>query len=139
MFTTGRFIAAVEGAMLTKSSNKGTEQVAVEFRLLEGPNSGQRITAYLALTEARLPYTVKELRICGFQGDDLTALDGLKGTEVELVLDDDTYNGKTRTKVSFINKPGGPKEASDKAAVAAKWRAKIAALPKEAEQPDPFG
>lgn len=139
MYATGKYIATVEGGMLTRSSSKGTEQVAVEFRLAEGPDNGSRITAYLALTEGRLPYTVKELRICGWQGDDLSNLDSIKGNEVELVLDEDTYNGKTRVKVAFINRPGGPKSVSDASAIAEKWKPKIAALPKEVEPPDPFG
>lgn len=137
-YATGKFIATVEGAMLTTSPSKGTEQVAVEFRIMEGPDNGARITHYAALTDARLPYTVKELRICGWQGDSLADLSSVIGTEVELVLDEETYNGKTRTKVKFINKPGGAKSAENAPAIAEKWRAKIAALPKDPEPTDPF-
>lgn len=138
MYAQGKFKAEVLGGVLTKSSSKGTEQVAVTFRLLEGPDEGRDITAYLALTDARLPYTVKELRLMGWK-DDLNDLLTIQGSFVDLVLEHEQYNGKTQTKVKFINAPGtgGVKAADDAAAIADRWRAKIAALPRE-ESADPF-
>lgn len=141
MYEIGRFLAEVTGASAL-TAKTGTDQILVEFRFLEGPNNGNRITEYLALTEAALPYTIKKLRACGLPNDDLTQLDAMKGTEVEITLKEDTkQDGKPRARVAFIDTPRSQRvgDSNTAKAIAEKWKAKIAALPKEAEQPDPFG
>lgn len=132
----GTWGAEVLGAMLTVSSQKKTPQVAIEFRLMDGPDQGSKIIHYAAVTEGRLKYTVEELRTCGWTGDDLEDLSTVKaGTPVELVLAEEEYNGRVNTKVRFINAPGR-KPPSAPAGIGAEWRAKIAALAKP--EKDPF-
>lgn len=140
MYEIGRWLAEVTAAALT-TAKTGTDQVLVEFRFLEGPNEGQRITEYLALTDGALPYTVKKLRACGLPNDDLARIEAMIGTEVDITLKQETrQNGKEMARVSFIDPPRAKRVSDPEVTqrVADKWRAKIAALPKEAEQPDPF-
>ncbi len=112
----------------------GKPQIAVTFQLTgEG---APRITYYGSFSDAAYEYTVQRLRVCGWTGDDLTQLDSIGTHEVELVIKADTYEGKTRAKVQFINRPGeggGLKSKMTEASArefAAVMKAKIAALGK---------
>ena len=52
------------------TSSKGTEQIAVEFELIEP--AGERMTWYGFFTEATTDRTIESLRHCGWQGNDLS-------------------------------------------------------------------
>lgn len=112
----------------------GTHQVYVEFVA----ENGDTITWYGALTDKALEYTIKALEVCGWDPAEHDGrIDSLNGTQiladnrVDIVVEPETYNGKTRLKVKWINEPGGgggtpermnPQEAS---AFAAGLRQKI--------------
>lgn len=129
-------LAVLNAATLT-TAKTGTDQVFVEFTFTDGPNKGKRITDYLALTDAALPWTMKKLRNCGLPEDaGLEELSSIIGGEAEIVPKEEAdRNGEMRVRIAFINKPGGGRPAVDPAAqvnIAQKYKAKIAALPKEA-------
>lgn len=115
----------------------GKEQIGISFDLLDHP--GETITYYGYFTDAALPYTVQNLRTCGWKGADLTDLTGLDANEVQLVIEEEDYEspetGEVRTslKVKFINSMGGLAlktvlDPNAKKAFAAKMRAKILGL-----------
>ena len=91
----------------------GKPQVGVQFSILDEGMQGERITAYLYFTEKTTERSIESLRICGWQGDDLTDLQGIQLNEVELVCEPESYQGpddqepKTTLKVKWINAPGG--------------------------------
>lgn len=62
-------------------------------------------------TEKTAERTIESLRAMGFEGDDISTLaergGGLDKNEVELVVEDEEYEGKTYARVQFINKPRG--------------------------------
>jgi hypothetical protein len=124
----GTFDADVIGGTLTQAKT-GTAQVAVEFRLADG----SRVTDYMPVTERALKYTVEKLRACGWTGDDLEQLASIQGARVELVLRQEEYEGRPRTKVAFVNKPGegGPKPAPS--GTGQQWRERIRALAGESD------
>lgn len=106
----GRHRARCFGHELSYSSNKGTPTVALGFRMSEGDvDQGRVITAFRYPTDAALEYCVKDLRTCGWQGDDMGAMDDaeLAANEVELVVEHEEYDGKLRAKVKWINPLGG--------------------------------
>jgi hypothetical protein len=82
-------------------------RLAIEYEVLEGERKGQAIYDDLYITEAALPRTVEVLRTLGWVGKDLSEVDagkgGLDANAVQLVLQDDTYEGKTRAKVKYVN------------------------------------
>lgn len=86
---------------------KSSEQVAVLLEFLDGPNQSQRITWYGYFTEKTADRTLESLMIAGWDGDDLYELVGLGTTDFEAVVEEDTYEGKTRTKVQWINRMYG--------------------------------
>lgn len=95
---------AIKGALGT--SKNGNEQVGVEFELLDHP--GQSITWYGTFTEAAFEIAMRGLRAAGKHDDDLSDFSWISSApEVVLVVDHETYNGKERAKVKFINSQGG--------------------------------
>ena len=90
--------------------NPGKSQaIALGFRLSEGDvDQGRVITAWKYFADGALVYTLEALRACGWRGDnpaDITIAE--LAEEVELVVQHETYEGKVRAKVSFINPLGG--------------------------------
>ena len=81
----------------------GTEQIAVRFLTTEG----ESITWYGYFTDKAAQYAIQALRACGWKGDDLFELtvEDLPD-EVELVVQEDEYDGQTRMRVAFINALG---------------------------------
>lgn len=123
---------ALEGALGTTS--KGKEQVVVKFDLLDFP--GQTIAWFGYFTDATTSSTFRALRTAGWLGQDLSDLSDLsnpENPEVWLVIEHDTYEGKTSAKVRWVNSAGGlslknalaPEQAK---AFAARMREKVAAF-----------
>ena len=106
MLPNGKYRARAKSAALGLTGT-GKEQVGVEFEILTEGHTGESITYYGFFTEDTTERTIKSLRVCGWQGSDLDNLDGIDANEVELDVEEDTYNGKTSAKVKWINKPGG--------------------------------
>lgn len=88
-------------------TDKGTEQVAVEFEILTENAEMNHIVWYGYFSEKTWERTVESLRACGWEGADLTDLQGLEKNEVELVIEDEEYNGNPVAKVRWVNRPGG--------------------------------
>lgn len=114
-------------------SSTGKEQVAVEFRISTENADVQSLTWYGYFTEATADRTLESLRYCGWTGDDLLNLEGLDANEVDLVIEDEEYNGQVRPKVQWVNKPGGlaltsPLTGDRAKAFAASMKEKIRAL-----------
>lgn len=130
MISKGEFGAEVLGGTLTTAQGTGTEQVAVQFRIWEGPDEGSTISEYLALTDAALPYSIEKLRTCGWTGDDISDLSMIAGTRVRLKIIHEEYNGRSKARVKFINAWREPKklEAEAQRGIADRLRSKIAAL-----------
>lgn len=89
-----------------KSSNDNV-QLGVSFDFLDHP--GTRMTRYLSFTDDAFDHSIKAMRNCGWQGEDLDDLTGLDTNEVSLVVDydrDDT-NHEKGLRIQFVNSAGG--------------------------------
>jgi hypothetical protein len=133
---------AIEAAL--GETDTGKEQIAVRFSLLDCEN--QEITWYGYFTDKTLETTFKALRTAGWKGQDLMDLSDLCGREdapeVFLVVEHETYEGKTTAKVRWVNGAGGLalKKALDpnKAKTfAARMKGQIAAFDRSAGTPKP--
>lgn len=137
------------------------EQVGIVLEIIEGDATGQTITRYGSFSDAALPYTLKDLRTCGWVGDDLSDLSsvgGDGGVAVEIVIGQEEYpagSGQWHDKVKFINALGAggaglakPLDATQAKAFAARMRNNVRALeaangtlakpaPKPAPKPKP--
>lgn len=107
--------AVVKGSSLSVAKT-GTQQLEVGFTT-DDPNTPS-ISAFLYLTDKALPQTIDALTALGWRPEDhdfnIAELNGtatLVGKQASLVLEKETYEGKTHSKVRFINRLGGVREA----------------------------
>lgn len=120
------------------SKEKKTPQVSVTLEILRGPYAGQRISWMGFFTDSTEERTLKALRVCGFEGDDLDKFADQRPTnEVQIVVDHEEFKGVTRAKVQWINDPsfgGGMKmadalEGSSLRKFSAQFKSKLKAIP----------
>ena len=133
----GTYQAQVVSTALAAVGEKKTPSVKVKFETefaihdIETP-AIQTVYADLWLTEKCWERSMDNLSILGWNGTDLNDLNGtdlLVGQKAWLVLDEEEYNGETRTKVKFINAIGGggikAMEADEAKALAASLKGKM--------------
>lgn len=122
-------------------SSTGKEQIGVMFELVGGEHAGKHITWFGYFTDGAVDRTLESLRHCGWDSDNLADLDSLGANEVDLVVDDEEYEGKWRSRVKWVNRVSRlqMKEQMSPAQVqafAAKLRGKaVASKKKYGEQP----
>lgn len=134
-FEPGRHLVQVVSHVLGKSST-GTPHIAVVFEDI----NNDRITWYGYLTDAALARTIESLGILGWDPhahdgkiDSLNGTGLLVGAEAEIVVEMETYEGKTNPKVKWVNEIGGRLNSMDDheaTAFAADLRRKILSAPK---------
>lgn len=123
-------------------SKTGTPGLWVEFLFVEvkGPNDEEvSITDYWWLTDATIDFTLEKLEMMGWTGKSIFELEtpveqggfNLGAKTVSLTTAMETWEGKLRPKVKFINDPDKPMitelESSEKKVLDVKIRAKLAA------------
>lgn len=120
----------LSGALgFTKEHNP---QVAVELQILDGDGAGAIATwrgYFTAKSEAR---TLEALRILGWKTDDLSDLAGIGDNEVQVVIQEEEFDGKIQLKVAWVNRLGGvglkePMSPQEAKAFAASMRGKALA------------
>jgi hypothetical protein len=100
----GKFKARAKEAQFGHSST-GKEQIAVMFEL-SGEHAGRTLTWFGYFTDETVDRTFESLRHCGWDTDNIVdALGQIGANEVELVVEEETYEGKTRDRVKFVNRP----------------------------------
>lgn len=134
MHPEGKFRAKSRKAEVMEG--RSAEQIGIEFEVLEGETKSQRLAYYGSFSEAALEITIKAMRTAGWLGDDVTDLSSMSRPEVptvELVVEHETFEGKTRAKVKWVNSGGGlavknPLDQAKRAGLAARMRAAVAAV-----------
>jgi len=119
------------------AGQKSTPQVIVQFEIIEHETmAGRRIFYFGFLSDNAAEYTLKNLRTCGFVGDDLASvLTQPINNIVQLTVDHNEYEGKTSARVAFINSPyagikiAKPMVGADLARFAATLKAKLKGIP----------
>ncbi len=124
-------------------SSNGNEQVAILFEITQGEHAGKTRTWFGSFSDAAIDRTLDSMRHCGWDGDSLANVENLQNNEVEIVIEEEEYQGKRREKIKWINKPAGLKlqhqlAGSARDAFAAKLRGKVIAHKKKyGAQPPP--
>src|ERR1700736_383965 len=109
-FPKGYYRGRATGAVLDHTK-EGKPCIVVDFEVLEEGYEGQHIPWYGYFTDASVDRTMDSLRYCGWNGDDLSVfagdqpvmVEGLNSQEVSLDIAVETYEGKTRSKVQWVN------------------------------------
>ena len=117
-----RYLARACGAAQFEESGNGNMQIAIPFEIIDEEYGGETITWFATLHDTPdkkgktgKDRVVESLVYMGFAGDDMTALMEIGDDEarallpeaVELVMKLDEYEGATRLKVAWVNRPGG--------------------------------
>lgn len=129
MLNPGTYKARAVSAALEKSAQKGTEQVNVTFRT----ESGETIHWIGFFTEKTQARTIESLMLCGWNGDDFATFAGVDKNDVNIVVEHEMYEGKSRARVAWVNDPnrpvgGKPMEQAEVMSFAERMRAQVAAL-----------
>ncbi len=92
-------------------TSKGTPQYAVVFQ----KESKETITWYGYMTDASAERTLESLRYCGWRGmgPGAVTVDDLP-EEVEIVVDDEEYNGEVYSRVKWVNQRSGRAALKDR-------------------------
>lgn len=106
----GKYMAkALQGAF-GKSKEKNTPQVGVEFAFNTPEGTRETIWWVGFFTEKAKEKALETLALIGFNGDDRFGADSFDhNAEVEIVIELETYEGKSRPRVTWVNEPGGRK------------------------------
>lgn len=123
-------------------SKTGKEFVAVDFELDDGAATQIQWRGFF--TEKTADRTFESLRACGWKGDDLGDITFPDGNAVHLVIEDEEYEGKTHSRVQWVNAIRGPSvkgemDANARKAFAAKMRGAIIAFDKKNPDAAPKG
>ncbi len=89
-------------------SQAGNPYVAVSFKVKDTDGEEKFVAWRGSFTDKTTDRTIESLRFMGFEGDDLSKLEGLNKNEVELVVEDEEYEGELFARVQWVNKPRGP-------------------------------
>ena len=109
MIEAGTHVARVIDVELGESRN-GKEQLVLKFQIIDenDPDYGETINAYRYFTGGAAEWTIKDMRTCGWTGYDMFSLTADDfPNDVEIVVENEEYNGKVYTKVRWINPIGG--------------------------------
>jgi hypothetical protein len=103
----GTYAARATEAGLGKTS-KGSEQVAVQFEIVDGEYAGRRLTWYGYFTDKTVDRTLESLEHCGWDGKSIQDLAGITRNEVAIVVDHEPDDkGNIRARIRCVNSQGG--------------------------------
>ncbi len=109
MITPGTYKATLVKHEIRETKD-GLPQVAITFSF-EADGKSNTMTWFGSFKEKAQPITIKTLLTCGLKGNNPAGPLDI-GREVELVIDDEKgQDGKTRTKIRWVNSLGGVKSA----------------------------
>lgn len=97
-------------------SRKGTPAIRLKLVVAEGEQAGRSIDYYAWLSDGAVDNSIRTLsQAFGWDGDLVALQNGenpFSGKDVEIVVEMESYNGKMRTKVKWLNAIGGGSRAS---------------------------
>lgn len=107
----GKYIAKVVEYGIPETKEGASPSIALTFEFeVEGVR--KQLTYYGYLTSAAAEYTLKNLITAGFKHDRPSMLckpNAFIDKEVQIVVEHETYEGKTRAKIRWINELGAAK------------------------------
>lgn len=108
MIAEGKYVARAEDIDFGVADT-GSEYVAMSFCIMEGPHQGDRYTwrSYFNTSE-NAERSLKSLRYCGWDGDDLESISSEQlHNLVQVTIEHQEYEGKTYPRIVWVNQLGG--------------------------------
>ncbi len=112
----GNYLGKVVDYSITQTK-KGAPQAAVKFSFKED-GVDRVLTWFSGFGDKQIKHTLKALVLCGLNTDVESMSDGLSSNaldtnkEVLLVVEHDSYDGKTSAKIAWVNDPNHPQNAN---------------------------
>lgn len=111
MIAKGKYRARPVSAEYGKTS-RGSDQIAITFLLLNGPNANSHIAYYGYFTDKTAEHTFEAMTNAGWDGVDLRVVSMIgrpNGPEVQIVIDHepDERDGGVRPRVRYVNRLAG--------------------------------
>lgn len=115
MVQAGKYLAKIVAYGVGESSS-GKPRIEIKFGFKDAQGVDQTLWWNGYLTEKSIQITAKALVNCGLKGTDYDEL--AKGAEsgmlnmeapVEVEVQNEEFEGKTRSKIAWVNRPGGAK------------------------------
>lgn len=104
----GKYMAKPIAGAFGRSKTKQTPQVGVEFQFQTPEGTTETMWWVGFLTPDAKERALEVLHLIGFNGDESFAKGSFNETaEVEIVVEIETYEGKNRPKIAWVNAPGG--------------------------------
>src|SRR5262245_33978927 len=92
------------------SKRSGAKQALVMLRIDSGDHKGICLPLFGYFTEDSRERTIQSLRLMGWKGKSFATINDGELTElVSVTVETEQYEGKTRTRISWVNDPSGPK------------------------------
>lgn len=102
-------IRAVHGAYeFGFAGENNTDQIAVLIEFLDGPNKGKRTMWFGSFTAKAEERTLEALSYLGWDCKSIMDMSTLGTVDAIGVVKEEEYNGKSRTRLAFINRSVGP-------------------------------
>ena len=140
--------------MINSAGRYRAKATEVDLRVSKNGNDMVIANFYIEDERCSLPWShtfgstkaaneaIRSLRAMGWRGTDITDLSGATDNEVELKVEMETWEGKKRAKVKYVDVPGKgirgePMDAARKASFAERLKGQIAML--DSGEGDSFG
>lgn len=102
---------AVEWSQVRPNENSGNEEIQVLFQFTgdDDPDKGKTLTYYGYFTDGTAERTIEALRLCGWDGDDITNVQDLNRNEVQLVVEQEEKQDGSgmRDRIKWVNRLHG--------------------------------
>lgn len=113
---------AVPTSVQYGESKNGTPELLVMFN---APSLNRQFTVPFYFSAAAAPHSVAKLRLCGWEGGDLSNLAGIDRNEVDLQITWEPYEGQMKMKVQVA---GGGQFTTANPVDSKQWAAKVSAI-----------
>lgn len=87
-------------------ASTGTAQIIIYFRIIRGERAGDTLPWFGSMTPDSYERTLQSVRYAGWKGDDISRPGDLD-QEVEIEVEVSEWQGKERSKIAWVNAPGG--------------------------------
>jgi hypothetical protein len=130
---------AIEGDVQYGESSKGTMEIVLQVFV---PDLGRTMSTILYFSDSATPHSIERLRVCGWEGEDLSDLKGIGKKKFDFQITTDMYEGKPQIKTNIVS--GGGRITTSKVIDAKTFAAKVALLTGKTKAPAgappvPFG
>lgn len=109
MVPEGRYMAKAVGTPAVGRTKTGTEEVCVEFEILDGPYAKQRLPWYGYFGPKSEDRTINSLLLCGWDGQSMKHWNGISKNTVSITVEHKPSQDGTKTfaRVAWVNDSNG--------------------------------